>query len=290
MSEKNKRSKNFSDREIDLLLDLVKERKNILENKKTDAVTTRDKENCWKEISNEFNQRSGKFERNWTELRMKYSNLKKTCKKKFSEEKKYSTDTGGGPSKPSTITSVDFEIKSMLGDQVEGMESNFDSDFIALQGTNQTEVMEIAPQNEAQLMECHQLDGFPVTVIEIPASTSSTKDEEVQESENLSNKINWGDIKNIRQPVSKKLKIKKNIHTNIENSAVGKKIVNLAGEKAKLLELQKEVLQKQLQFSEEEHKLKMKNMEEEHHLKLELLQLKIKCAKNELKKMLSQQD
>jgi hypothetical protein len=60
--------------------------------------------------------------------------LKKATKKKFAEEKQYSTGTRGGPSAPTNINRVDLEIKSILGDsQVDGNFSEFDSDVMLIE-------------------------------------------------------------------------------------------------------------------------------------------------------------
>jgi hypothetical protein len=56
MSEKGKkRSKPYSDFERSLLLELIDERKGILENKKHDSIVSRKKELAWDSISNKYN-------------------------------------------------------------------------------------------------------------------------------------------------------------------------------------------------------------------------------------------
>lgn len=54
-SKKRERSANFNTAEIQLLVSLVGKFKQIIENKKTDAVTNKDKEAAWKKIENSFN-------------------------------------------------------------------------------------------------------------------------------------------------------------------------------------------------------------------------------------------
>ncbi|KAL4084520.1 hypothetical protein QTP88_027470 [Uroleucon formosanum] len=53
--DKRKRNVNFSAAEEELLVELVKKYQNIVENKKTDMVMWKEKEECWRKISEEFN-------------------------------------------------------------------------------------------------------------------------------------------------------------------------------------------------------------------------------------------
>lgn len=57
--EFREKSKNFSPVEIDLLLSLVSTKKDILECKKTDSVSLKDKEKAWQELAESFNEISG---------------------------------------------------------------------------------------------------------------------------------------------------------------------------------------------------------------------------------------
>lgn len=83
------KSKNFSYDEVDLLLNLVDFRKGVLENKKTDQITSKEKNVAWKGLEEEFNQKNlcGDF-RDWKMLKTKYENLKKAAKKNFAEERR----------------------------------------------------------------------------------------------------------------------------------------------------------------------------------------------------------
>lgn len=54
-NKKRERATNFSKEEIRKLVEISIIYKTILENKKTDAVTWKEKENTWNEISRQFN-------------------------------------------------------------------------------------------------------------------------------------------------------------------------------------------------------------------------------------------
>ncbi|KMQ90384.1 fibrinogen silencer-binding protein [Lasius niger] len=49
---------NFTQAEKVVLIDIIEKEKNILENKKTDGVTIKQKEACWAKVATEFNSRS----------------------------------------------------------------------------------------------------------------------------------------------------------------------------------------------------------------------------------------
>ena len=55
---KRKRSGNFSSEETELLLDLALSKKAILENKQSNAVSWKEKEKTWKNISDIFNSKT----------------------------------------------------------------------------------------------------------------------------------------------------------------------------------------------------------------------------------------
>lgn len=89
-----KRLPNFSNDEKIVLIELVEKYKNIIENKCTDAVTVKQKEKCWTDISREFNSRCILANRTVTSLKSCWDNLKKKTRKHFSEVRKELFATG----------------------------------------------------------------------------------------------------------------------------------------------------------------------------------------------------
>ncbi|KAG5330283.1 MSD3 protein, partial [Acromyrmex charruanus] len=88
-----KRAPNFSKCEEQLLISLVEKYKNIIECKKSNVVTCKDKEKVWLKIESEFNSKN-----NGNAFRsVKYNNLKKDTKRKFALEKINASKIGGGP-------------------------------------------------------------------------------------------------------------------------------------------------------------------------------------------------
>ena len=70
MAEKLKRarSQNISLAEKHLLVELCEKHRGIIENKKTDVYTVKEKEDCWKKIAAEFNA-TGSQPRDWQQLK-----------------------------------------------------------------------------------------------------------------------------------------------------------------------------------------------------------------------------
>lgn len=131
MAEGNQRIPNFTQAEINLLLEISKKYKSTIECKKTDAVSWKEKDKCWNTIATEFNARSGAVPRAPKSLRVKYDNMKKTAKKKFAAEKMERYKTGGGTFTPVDITTTDIELREMMDIvMVEGHHNSFDCDGI----------------------------------------------------------------------------------------------------------------------------------------------------------------
>lgn len=85
--ETPKRSKNFSEREKMLLLDIVKSFSRIIENKKTDGSTSVQKQEAWLEIAKLFNASCDYGLRTTKQLHALYDNLKKKAKRNMSDDR-----------------------------------------------------------------------------------------------------------------------------------------------------------------------------------------------------------
>lgn len=129
MNNEHKRTANFTDTEESLLLCLVKKYQHILESKKTDCITSKQKNQCWNNIEKDFNGQSGQTYRSSVVLKKKYENLKKRTKKKYADERCYQLGTGGGPLIESKLTNVDNEIMDIVGStRIKGLPSSFGGD------------------------------------------------------------------------------------------------------------------------------------------------------------------
>ncbi|XP_023302436.2 myb/SANT-like DNA-binding domain-containing protein 4 [Lucilia cuprina] len=81
-AERTKRSSNFSSKEVKYLIQLVDNRKDIIESKKTDRTASEEKVKAWLEIEEEFNAVFEDY-RSVKVLKTKYENLKKNVKRKL---------------------------------------------------------------------------------------------------------------------------------------------------------------------------------------------------------------
>ncbi|XP_011883673.1 PREDICTED: uncharacterized protein LOC105570832 [Vollenhovia emeryi] len=128
-SSKKKRLPNFSNLEKIRLIELVEREKNIIENKKTDNVSVNDKDACWKNITNEFNSNSISGHRDVACLKSCWDNLKKKTRKYYADIRNEVFKTGGGK-----INIIDDpiaeKVKSIIQPSVEGLQNNFDSDYM----------------------------------------------------------------------------------------------------------------------------------------------------------------
>lgn len=117
----------FRQHEEKILVSLVKKYKHIVENKKTDAITNKEKTKAWENIAKQYTSLTGDF-KECSCLRTKFNNMKKVSKKKFAEERKFIKGTGGGPKIEVNITDTENEIREILGDTLTGFQSEFDND------------------------------------------------------------------------------------------------------------------------------------------------------------------
>ena len=126
-SAKRARTQNYNLEDTLKLVDAAKAFKNILENKRSDAVTSRDKQRAWEAISSSYNAQTT-ANRTAEQLRQKYDSLKKEARKYAAKKRQHRLQTGGGPAdtvKPNIIFDKILELIKLSS---EGHESYFDSD------------------------------------------------------------------------------------------------------------------------------------------------------------------
>lgn len=129
-----KRAPNFSSKEKNVLLNIVYAFKSIVECKKTDAVTWRQKDEAWNKITANFNsQLPDGCSRSKDSLRKLYDNLKKNARKTVAEEKKEIFKTGGGTPDTGPIDHTTELVLDIVNPKtVYGLENQYDSDRIVI--------------------------------------------------------------------------------------------------------------------------------------------------------------
>lgn len=94
MTEKRKRSPNWLLSEKSLLLELVEKHFSVVENKKTDGVTMKQKLAEWDVISHEYNSQTNHCSRSAENLKTHWESLKKTARKEESSLRIHRIQTG----------------------------------------------------------------------------------------------------------------------------------------------------------------------------------------------------
>ncbi|KAI4468172.1 apontic [Holotrichia oblita] len=202
MEQKNKtRGPNYSSDEKCILINIIAKYKNIIENKKTDATTWKEKENTWKKITSEFNSQCCGNYRSTESLKKYYENQKKMLRKNVVENKKKMQQTGGGTCTPGQDKNEDILLSLISNKTVYGLENMYDSDANCAAAVHEIVEENITSNNEI-LEESIGMDHQNVLCTE-----HITVQEEVEHSEN-DIVIDWGDYKatHLKTPLSKNLK------------------------------------------------------------------------------------
>lgn len=124
ITTKRCRGTNFSVFEKELLIELVTKYKEIIECKKTNGMTIKEKDDTWEKIGLEFNCNAHVTPRTAKQLRQFYKNMKRSAKKARSEERLERYKTGGGQ----CTTKVDESVLSLIEDQIEPNCNAYDCD------------------------------------------------------------------------------------------------------------------------------------------------------------------
>ncbi|KAK9506792.1 hypothetical protein O3M35_008664 [Rhynocoris fuscipes] len=125
--EKRERGSNFSESEKQLLLSIVSEHFQIIENKKSDALTIKEKNNAWELIAERFNaQQCENGTRTAVQLKNAYHNFKRKLKKDTANDKIDLYKTGGLPI-TSKIDDETSKLVALLKPQLEPVINKFDS-------------------------------------------------------------------------------------------------------------------------------------------------------------------
>ncbi|CAH1109753.1 unnamed protein product [Psylliodes chrysocephalus] len=117
-------------REKSLLIQLVEKYKNIIENKKSDAISWKDKDEAWVKISQQFNANCPEnIHRKKESLKKTYENLKKNIRKDVADEKIQIKKTGGGAVKiPLRDPTFERTLALINPKTVLGLSNTFDGD------------------------------------------------------------------------------------------------------------------------------------------------------------------
>ncbi|KAI4455428.1 apontic [Holotrichia oblita] len=267
MEQKNKtRGPNYSSDEKCILINIIAKYKNIIENKKTDATTWKEKENTWKKITSEFNSQCCGNYRSTESLKKYYENQKKMLRKNVVENKKKMQQTGGGTCTPRQDKNEDILLSLISNKTVYGLENMYDSDANCAAAVHEIVEENITSNNEI-LEESIGMDHQNVLCTE-----HITVQEEVEHSEN-DIVIDWGDYKatHLKTPLSKNLKRvtgnsdwtnrRRPILKVMNTTNLSEQYSDLAKVKLEMARIQLTILKEELEMKRKEYELRIKNFE-----------------------------
>ncbi|KAI4463168.1 hypothetical protein MML48_4g00008079 [Holotrichia oblita] len=325
MEAKRQRASNFTADERVALLNIVKNYKHILENKKTDAITWREKEGIWLRIEKEFNATSPAcINRSQEQLRKCYENQKKIVRKIAANNRLNLCKTGGGPSSCNDSNNPTYDLTMSILSQksVLGLNDRFGGDREESRKTNAPLLSndEIVEFEEVEDYEMEQIilkvvnDEDDANTIKSPQSgeTFNKKKGLIEKEEN----IVWQHYKpsDLRTPLHKTLKNVVGKPAAVSNKAeastaenawssrrrpatsanimLARKFEDLVDTKQEIANIQLEVLKKERDdiiergFREKEEFLIKKNqMLEIHEIQKQLLLLDVEVKKAQLDKL-----
>lgn len=126
---KRERTVNFTSDEKLLLINIVAKYKDIVENKKTDAVGIREKKIAWEKITEDFNSSGLYCPRSCDSLKRLYENKKKQLRREAGEDKRELYKTGGGLPPKIKKDACDEILLSIINTKtIYGLTNSFDSD------------------------------------------------------------------------------------------------------------------------------------------------------------------
>lgn len=114
---KRDRSVNFTQKEVELLNELLAAHIHIIENKKSDATVWQEKEQSWVTIEAQFNSRSGEYFRSAKTLKAKYEGMKRIERKKartLGNCQPEGSSPAGGPSFTPKFAGAAFKVKNII--------------------------------------------------------------------------------------------------------------------------------------------------------------------------------
>nr|CAI5853315.1 unnamed protein product [Callosobruchus analis] len=272
--------------------------RSLIECKKTDAVTWKQKEQAWKKIAEKYNASTSGVNRTDKQLKNKYEAIKKEIKKQHSQYMAYQRGTGGGPymKPPSPKTDDERVLASTIALSVKGLTSTYDSDVITAQcgmqevSHSSSIEQEVAEAEVAGIdidwsdSNCSLLQTEKHALLKPATATELSMDAEKEQEIII---MQTGDQHNVYETPSIKVQALGSTWRSRRRpilakkktvSSAGAKFEELAVKKQELVELQLKIAEQQLHQNHMEHEKKMKLLDlqiTEQQLKNKLLEKQI---------------
>lgn len=195
-----RRSPNFTKDEVHLLLYIAVGEKFVIENKKTDATTWKEKDEAWERICTAFNSQSPQnVWRNKDSLRKLYDNKKKELRKEAANSSYEVYKTGGGPTYKEVSTDDELLLTLVNNKTISGTFNPFDSDNGQKNPEVGNETILIVNGSDDQKDTVENTESFTETLL---------LDSNEEQDSGSPTMINWGDYKpsHLRTKPDRKLK------------------------------------------------------------------------------------
>ncbi|GAA6102796.1 nuclear apoptosis-inducing factor 1 isoform X1 [Tachysurus ichikawai] len=114
-SQAKKRKMNFSEREVEIIVEEMEKQKHILVNHFNAGVTHKAKNNAWMEILKRVNAVTN-CQRELVEVKKKWSDLKTEVRRKVAQARAAIEDTGDCTTVPVILTAMQQRICNLLGE------------------------------------------------------------------------------------------------------------------------------------------------------------------------------
>uniref|UniRef100_A0A8D9E6V5 Regulatory protein zeste n=1 Tax=Cacopsylla melanoneura TaxID=428564 RepID=A0A8D9E6V5_9HEMI len=122
IEKKRERCSNFKTDEKKILCSLVKEFFNVIENKKTDKVSSKEKEKAWEDIAVRHNASATGVKRDSKQLKTFYDNWRRRTKKAIVVETAETRATVGEAPPLSSLDDADLELLRIISDKTTTLE------------------------------------------------------------------------------------------------------------------------------------------------------------------------
>lgn len=171
MSELKKRAPNFSGKEKEALVNIIYNYREIIECKKTDGTTWREKDEAWEKVASSFNaQLPDNYPRSKDSLRKLYENMKKNVRKDAANDKKELTKTGGGIPEKNEKDSYNSLVLDLINRKtVYGFQNPFDSDATDNSCSkiteNEASNNELLPEPSTSISEMNHIGSDPAPLV-----------------------------------------------------------------------------------------------------------------------------
>lgn len=259
---KKARAKNLTPTDIELLSKLVYKYKHVVENKKTDGVTVKQKFEAWKKISEEFCA-SASSPRTAEQLRNFYKNTKSNLKKELATERADIFRTGGDSAQTHKIKNN--PLLQIVQREITPLSNVYDSSSTYFNDEPQPSTSQAPPSGSSRYEECYaefiRLGGDPQLLQDAPLSPEAVPSSPIPPTVStysaipptLSPTTDNHSISNLPRPISPTVPtnapsvIRNSKRTRVNFDTLRTYVSDLGDLKKRKYELQNELLELQIQ-------------------------------------------